>query len=95
VREPLLARLKRISRSIGAPFALPDTGIDEGTWYELRPDGIPSIAVAKPQRYADREAAEQAAGRLRAKHPDFQFVEIVRYDAENGRRSPATTVGRV
>jgi hypothetical protein len=96
MRTSWMASLQRIWSGIGSPFALPATGTaDEGTWYELRPDGIPSVAVANPERYADQAQAEEAAGRLRMRHPDFRFVEIITYEIRNGRRSPATSVGRV
>jgi hypothetical protein len=88
--------LRRIWSGLGSPFALPATGTaDEGTWYELRPNGVPSIAVANPERYSDQAQAEEAASRLRMRHPDFRFVEIITYEIRKGRRSPATLVGRV
>ena len=96
VRPSRIASLRRIWSGIGSPFALPATGTaDEGTWYELRPDGIPSVAVANPERYGDQAQAEEAASRLRMRHPDFRFVEIISYEIRNGTRSPATVVGRV
>ena len=96
MRTSLLPSLRRIWSGIGSPFALPGTGTaDEGTWYELRPDGVPSVAVANPERYGDQAQAEEAAGRLRIRHPDFQFVEIITYEIRNGRRSAATVVRRV
>jgi hypothetical protein len=91
-----MANVRRIWRGIGAPFALPATGTaDEGTWYELRPDGIRSVGVANPERYDDQAQAEEAAGRLRMKHPDFRFVEIITYEIRNGTRSESTLVRRV
>jgi hypothetical protein len=96
MRTSWIASLRRIWSGIGSPFALPATGTaDEGTWYELRPDGIPSVAVANPERYGDQAQAEAAASRLRTRHPDFRFVEIITYEIRDGRRSPATLVGRV
>jgi hypothetical protein len=90
------ASVRRIWSGIGSPFALPATGTaDEGTWYELRPDGIPSVAVANPQRYGDRAQAEEAANRLRIRHPDYRFVEIITYEIRDGRRSEASLVARV
>jgi hypothetical protein len=75
---------------------LPATGTaDEGTWYELRPDGVPSVGVANPPRYGDRAQAEEAASRLLIRHPGFHFVEIITYETRDGRRSPASVVGRV
>jgi hypothetical protein len=68
---------------------------DDGTWYELRPNGHPSIAVWNSPRYRDREAAEQAAGEMRARLPDYKFVEIVRYESKDGERSRPTPVSRV
>ena len=91
-----MASLRRLWSGIGSPFALPATGTaDEGTWYELRPEGIRSVGVANPERYSDRAQAEEAAGRLRLRHPDFRFVEIITYEIRNGTRSPATLVGRI
>ena len=88
--------MRRIWSGIGSPFALPATGTaDEGTWYELRPDGVPSVGVANPQRYGDQAQAEEAATRLRMRHPDFRFVEIISYELRFGTRSPVTVVGRV
>jgi hypothetical protein len=88
--------LRRIWNAAGSPFTLPGTGTaDEGTWYELRPDGVRSVGVVNPERYGDKAQAEEAAGRLRMVHPDFQFVEIITYEIRDGRRSPATVVGRV
>ena len=96
VRASWIASVRRLWGGIGSPFALPATGTaDEGTWYELRPDGIPSVAVANPERYGDRAQAEEAASRLRTRHPDFRFVEIITYEIRNGTRSQATLVGRV
>jgi hypothetical protein len=71
------------------------TSSDDGTWYELRPNGHPSIAVWSTPRYRDREAAEQAAGKMRERSPDFKFVEIVSYESKDGERSRPTPVGRV
>ena len=80
----------------GSAFSLPATGTaDEGTWFELRPDGVPAVAVANPERWADRAEAEEAARRLRLKHPDFRFVEIMSYEIRDGNRSAPTLVGRV
>jgi hypothetical protein len=91
-----MASLRRIWSGIGSPFTLPATGTaDEGTWYELRPDGVRSVAVANPERYGDQAQAEDAASRLRMRHPDFKFVEIFTYEIRDGKRSPATLVGRV
>lgn len=94
--RPWIASLRRLWSGIGSPFALPATDTaDEGTWYELRPDGVASVAVANPQRYVDQAQAEEAASRLRMRHPDFRFVEIITYEIRNGTRSPATLVRRV
>jgi hypothetical protein len=96
VRETLMASVRQIWRVIGLPFALPSTSTaDEGTWFELRPEGIPSVGVANPPRWADRAEAEEAAGRLRLRRPDFRYVEIITYEIRNGQRSAATAVGRV
>jgi hypothetical protein len=96
MRASWRASLRRLWGGIGSPFSLPATGTaDEGTWYELRPDGIPSVAVANPERYVDQAQAEEAAGRLRMRHPDFRFVEIISYEIRNGQRSAASLVRRV
>ncbi|MDP9258198.1 MAG: hypothetical protein M3Q31_16835 [Actinomycetota bacterium] len=96
MRASWIASVRRIWSGIGSPFALPAMGTaDEGTWYELRPDGIPLVAVANPERYGDRAQAEEAASRLRMRHSDFRFVEIISYEIRNGRRSEATLVERV
>jgi hypothetical protein len=96
LRTSWIASLRRIWSGIGSPFALQATSTaDEGTWYELRPDGVPSVAVANPERYGDQAAAEEAASRLRMRHPNFRYIEIITYEIRNGRRSPATLVGRV
>jgi hypothetical protein len=68
---------------------------DESTWYELRPNGHPSIAVLNPKRYYSLAEAEQAAGAMRQRSPDFKFVEIISYTFENGERSRATPIRRV
>ena len=68
---------------------------DESTWYELRPNGHPSIAVLNPRRYYSLPEAEEAAGAMRQRSPDFKFVEIVRYTFENGKRSHARPIARV
>lgn len=68
---------------------------DEATWYELRPNGHPSIAVLNPKRYYSLAEAEQAAGAMRQRSPDFKFVEIVSITFRNGERSRATPVRRV
>ena len=68
---------------------------DEATWYELRPNGHPSIAVLNPKRFSSLAEAEEAAGAMRQRSPDFKFVEIVRITFENGMRSHALPVGRV
>jgi hypothetical protein len=96
VERSWITSVRRIWRGVGAPFALPATGTaDEGTWYELRPNGIPSVGVANPERYGDQAQAEEAASRLRTKHSDFRFVEIITYEIRNGNRSEATLVRRV
>jgi hypothetical protein len=96
VRTSWIATLRRMWSRIGLPFALPATGTaDEGTWYELRPDGVPSVGVANPARYGDQAQAEEAASRLRVRYPNFRFVEIITYEIRDGTRSPATSVGRV
>jgi hypothetical protein len=68
---------------------------DDGTWYELRPNGHLSLAVMNPKRYADRESATAAATAMRERSPDFKFVEIISYESTNGERSRARPVARV
>jgi hypothetical protein len=88
--------LQRLWTGMGSPFAFPlTTTADEGKWYELRPNGVPSVAVANPQRFVDLAQAEEAANRMRKKHPDFGFVEIITYEIRDGTRSSATSVCRV
>jgi hypothetical protein len=96
MRASSMASLRRLWSRIGSPLALPAMGTaDEGTWYELRPDGVPSVGVANPQRYGDQAQAEEAASRLLIRHPGFRFVEIITYEIRDGRRSQATLVRRV
>ncbi len=96
MRESWLAALRRIGRAIDTPFALPatDGAADEGTWFEIRPEGIAAVGVANPVRYTDQAQAEEAARKLRSRHPDFRFVEIITYEVHNGNRSPVTSLGR-
>ncbi len=68
---------------------------DAAIWYELRPNGHPSIAVLNPRRYSSLPEAEEAAGAMRQRSPDYKFVEIVRFTFENGKRSHAERIGRV
>jgi hypothetical protein len=68
---------------------------DDGTWYELRPNGHPSVAVWSPQRYRDRDDAAAAALKMRERSPDFKFVEIVSYEITGSDRSRPRPVGRV
>ncbi len=71
------------------------TSSDDGTWYELRPNGHPSIAVWNAPRYRERAEAEQAAAKMRERLPDYKFVEIVSYESKDGERSRPRPVGRV
>jgi hypothetical protein len=68
---------------------------DDGTWYELRPNGHLGVGVKNPQRFREQPDAEEAARKLRERMPDFRFVEIVRYDERSGERSRATPVARI
>ena len=91
-----IANLRGLWNVFGSAFALPATGTaDEGTWFEIRPDGVPAVAVANPERWSDLAEAEEAARRLRMKYPDFRFVEILSYEIRDGNRSAPTLVGRV
>jgi hypothetical protein len=78
-----------------APYAAPMNSADGGTWFELRPNGQPAIAVLNPKRYYSLADAEEAAAAMRERSPDYRFVEIIRYSIENGERSRATPVARV
>jgi hypothetical protein len=68
---------------------------DDGTWYELRPNGHLAVSVMNPRRYRGQAEAEDAAREMRERLPDFRFVEIVSYDERDGQRSRATAVGRI
>jgi hypothetical protein len=68
---------------------------DDGTWYELRPNGHLGVGVRNPRRYRGQAEAEDAARALRERLPDFRFVEIVTYDERDGQRSRATPVARI
>jgi len=68
---------------------------EDGIWFELRPNGHPSIAVWNPKRYYSRAEAEEAAGQMRQRSPDFRFVEIIGYEVRGGKLSGPTPVGRV
>ena len=68
---------------------------DDGTWYELRPNGHLAVAVRYPERYRDQAQAEEAARRMRERLPDFRFVEIVSYEESRGEHSRAIPVARV
>jgi hypothetical protein len=68
---------------------------DDGTWYELRPNGHPSVAVWEPKRYRERADAEAAAQKMRERSPDFKFVEIVSYEVTGSDRTRPRPVGRV
>jgi hypothetical protein len=90
------ATVRRLWDLCAIPFLRPPNGDpSEGTWYELRPDGIPSVGVAKPLRFADQAHAEEAATAMRRRHPSFSFVEIVTYEVRDGRRSEMTLASRV
>jgi hypothetical protein len=64
-------------------------------WYEIRPNGQAMIGTVNPQRFGDQAAAEAAGRRMRERYPDFRFVEIVRYEARDGKESGPTSAGRV
>jgi hypothetical protein len=68
---------------------------EEGTWYELRPNGHPSVAIWNPKRYRDRAEADRAAQAMRERSPDYKFVEVVSYEISGGERSRPIPVGRV
>jgi hypothetical protein len=90
------ATVRRCWDACGISILRPPNGDpSEGTWYELRPGGIPSVGVAKPLRFANQAQAEEVAVRIRARHPSFSFVEIVTYEVRDGRRSEITVASRV
>ncbi len=66
----------------------------EATWFEIRPNGMLAISVPNPKRYPDLAAAEEAAGAMRQRYPDFTFVEIIQVDFR-GKDRAETPVGRV
>jgi hypothetical protein len=68
---------------------------EDGTWYELRPNGHPSVAVWAPKRYRERAEADAAAVKMRERSPDFKFVEIVSYEITGNERSRPRSVARV
>jgi hypothetical protein len=68
---------------------------DDGTWFELRPNGHLAVGVRTPNRYRALPEAEEAARKMRERLPDFRFVEIVSYEERSGVRSRATPIGRV
>jgi hypothetical protein len=68
---------------------------DDGTWYELRPNGHLGVGVKNPRRYRGQAEAEEAARKMRERFSDVRFVEIVRYDERSGERTRATPVARV
>jgi hypothetical protein len=68
---------------------------DHATWFELRPNGHPSIAVWNPKRYATLAEAEAAATVMRERSPDFRFVEIVRCEMTDGVLARPASVCRV
>jgi hypothetical protein len=47
---------------------------DSGIGYELRPDGAPT---GEPERYGEREHAEQAATAMLIRRPELKFVDVV------------------
>jgi len=88
--------MRRFWNACDIPFLRPPNGDpSEGTWYELRPDGVPSAGVARPLRFTDQAHAEKAAVAMRARFPSFSFVEIVTYEVRDGRRSEITLASRV
>jgi hypothetical protein len=92
----LQARLRRLWKRLDSPFSLPaTTSADEGTWFELRPNGVRSVGIANPPRFADQASAEEAARQLKARRPAFEFVEVITYETRDGRRGDVTVVTRV
>jgi hypothetical protein len=60
----------------------------EGTLFELRPDGE---RVDGAERYRGQAEAEQAATAMLIRHPDLQFVEIAEHDVHGDEG----TIGRI
>ena len=67
-------------------------GSDEGTWFELRPDGG---AASDEERYRDKPEAEQAATAMLIRRPELQFVEIAEYEVLAGAVRQLGTVSRI
>jgi hypothetical protein len=65
---------------------------NEGTWFELRPDGE---QVDAAESYRGRAEAEQAATAMLIRRPELQFVAIAEHDEQPDARSDGETVGRV
>ena len=68
---------------------------EDGTWYELRPNGQPIIGSANPARYRDQAAAERAGAQMRQRYPDFRFVEIIAFESRAGEQPRTISAGRV
>ena len=65
---------------------------DEGTWYELQPDGHPE---SNAERYRAKAEAEQAATQMLIRQPNLQFVDIAEYEILDGEPSKLSTVSRI
>jgi hypothetical protein len=90
------AHLRRLWKRLDTPFGLPaTTSGDEGTWFELRPNGVRSVGIANPPRFADQSSAEEAARQLKERRPAFEFVEVITYETRDGRRGDVAVVSRV
>jgi hypothetical protein len=66
---------------------------DEGTWFELRPDGG---GVHDAERYRAKAEAEQAATAMLIRRPELQFVEVAEHAMRGAEASRmGTTVSRI
>ena len=61
---------------------------EEGTLFELRPDGE---RIDDAERYRGQREAEQAATAMLIRYPDLQFVEIAEHDVHGDEG----TIGRI
>jgi hypothetical protein len=67
-------------------------GSDEGTWFELRPDGG---AASDAVRHRDKAKAEQAATAMLIRRSELAFVEIAEYELRAGEIRQLGTVSRI
>jgi hypothetical protein len=65
---------------------------DEGTWFELRPDGE---WAADAERYRGEAEAEKAATAMLIRRADLEFVAVAEYEVRDGTPSVPGTISRV